>query len=187
MHDMVVERLQNGDVDAFGDLYELYFSKIYRFIYYKTLDQAVAEDITEETFLKALKNRKSFHGSTASEFSSWLYAIAYNACVDHFRNQEDTTDVDESSEELGFSEDTAGDLDNRSKIEEILAFLDTFPTEQKDIIIMRVWDELSYEEIAAITGKSQENCRKIVSRGLTAIQSNITYLIAFCLIQQYFQ
>ncbi len=187
MQDRDIARLQNGDLDAFGDLYERYADKIYSFLFYKTFDKEVAEDLTADTFLKAFKNRQSFHGNTAAEFSSWLYTIAYNNSVDHFRTHKPTDEIDESAEDLGFTEDTATQIDAKSKLDEILSFLDTLEKDQKDIIIMRLWDDLSYQEIAEITGKTPDNCRKIVSRVLAQIQSNITYMFLFCMVTYYIQ
>ncbi len=61
-------------------------------------------------------------------------------------------------------------------LENILGYLDTIPEEQKNILIMRIWDDLSYKEIAEITGKKVDACKKIVSRIMAQIASNVTFL-----------
>lgn len=61
-------------------------------------------------------------------------------------------------------------------LENILKYLDTLPLEQKNILIMRIWDDLSYKEIAEITGKNVDACKKIVSRLVTQIAANVTFL-----------
>ncbi len=172
-------------MDAFGDLYETYSQKIYTFLFYKTFDQATAEDLTAETFLKALKNKKSFQGVTGAEFTAWLYRIAYTTSVDYYRTHRESDEIEESSDALGYTPNIIGQIDAKTKIGEILTFLDTLPKEQKDIVIMRLWNDLSYEEIAQITGKSDESCRKIVSRVMAQIQANVSYVFALYLIQYY--
>jgi len=176
MSDSEVQRLRSGNADAFGSLYELHVRKIYDFLYYKTFDQETAEDLTQETFFKALKKIDSFKGSTVAEFSSWLYKIAYHTAIDHFRTSDTHGELDEASEQVAYSENFGADIDHRSKLEEVMDYLNTISADQKDILVMRIWDELSYAEISEITGKTVDNCKKIVSRALAQIQSNIAYL-----------
>lgn len=78
--------------------------------------------------------------------------------------------------EPGYSKDNATDIDNTSKIEEILGFMKTFSERDRSIITMRIWDDLSYEEISIITGESVVNAKKIVSRGLAKISANVSHL-----------
>ncbi len=68
-------------------------------------------------------------------------------------------------------------------LEGVLTYLDTLPKEQKSIIIMRVWDDLSYKEIAEITGKSVDACKKMVSRIMAQIAANVTFLFFLVFIQ----
>lgn len=68
-------------------------------------------------------------------------------------------------------------------LEGVLTYLDTLPKEQKNIIIMRVWDDLSYKEIAEITGKSVDACKKMVSRIMAQIAANVTFLFFLVFIQ----
>jgi len=81
--------------------------------------------------------------------------------------------------EPGYEKNHATDIDNRSKLEEVLTFMDTLSERDRLILSMRVWDELSYEEIAAITGESVANCKQIVSRSLAKISANVSYLFIF--------
>src|SRR5437773_9963382 len=80
------ERVERAklDPDAFGALYDRYFSQIYRFAYSRVRYQSLAEDVTSEVFFKALKNIKRYT-SSGHPFSSWLYQITLNAVADHYR------------------------------------------------------------------------------------------------------
>lgn len=160
-------------MSAFGDLYDLHVSKIYRFLYHKTFDVTVSEDLTQETFFKALRKIDSFHGETEEEFSSWLYTIAYHVSIDHFRHTSDTDSLDESSEMVAESYDIGQNIDQKVKLASVMEYLNTLKTDQKELVIMRIWDDLSYAEISAITGKSVDACKKAISRLLMQIQSNV--------------
>lgn len=175
-----IARLRDGDLEVFGELYERFVRKIYDFLYYKTFDREVAEDLTQETFMKALKKIDSFHGTSESEFKSWLYTIAHHTAIDRFRTESETTSLDGHGEIRANAEDPGEHIDRTGKLAEVLGYLDTLPREHRDIIMMRIWDDLSYKEISEITGKSVDNCKKIVSRGLAQIQANIAYLFFLC-------
>lgn len=151
--------------------------RIYDFLFYKTFDETVAEDLTSDTFMKALKSMKQFSGNTEKELFSWLYRIAYNTLVDHYRTTRETSDLDEASETVGQDAGFESDVDNRSKLEEILGYLDTLSQDQRNIVIMRIWDDLPYADISALTGKSVDNCKKIVSRVLGQIQANVAFAL----------
>lgn len=151
MSDNAVQQLRSGELSAFGSLYEGHVRKIYDFLYYKTLDRGIAEDLTQETFFKALKKIDTFTGNTEAEFSSWIYKIAYNTSIDHLRTLRTHEDIDKSSEQTAYSENFSTQIDHRTKLEEVLTYLDTLTAGHKDILIMRIWNELSYTEIAEIT------------------------------------
>lgn len=185
MSDQEVVRLRWWDIDAFGNLYESHVAKIYRFLYYKSFDQALAEDLTQETFFKALKKIDTFRGETVAEFSSWLFTIAHHTSIDHFRASSYHDELDDSLEVAAVNSDFAKEVDERIKLSEVVQYLDTFSSEQKEILIMRIWDDLSYAEISAITGKTTDNCKKIVSRLLTNIQANIVYGVLFVFFLNY--
>jgi RNA polymerase sigma-70 factor (ECF subfamily) len=80
----LVLKAQQKDSKAFSELYEAYFDKIYRYILLKTGNQSDAEDMTQQVFLKALKSLPSYKYQEVP-FSAWLYRIAHNQMVDHFR------------------------------------------------------------------------------------------------------
>src|SRR6056297_2278284 len=81
-----INNCQQGQLDSFNWLYERYIKKIYNFIYYKTMHQETAEDLTSQTFIKALNKINSFD-SEQGTFQAWLYKIARNTVIDHYRTQ----------------------------------------------------------------------------------------------------
>ncbi|MDD2487636.1 MAG: RNA polymerase sigma factor [Candidatus Gracilibacteria bacterium] len=177
MYETDFDGLRKGDLSQFEGLYETFVRKIYDFLFYKTFDKELAEDLTQETFLKALKKIDSFHGASKGEFSSWIYTIAYNNYIDYLRTNKQIQEMDENTEEFSYVEKFGVNIDNNDKVDEIMTFLDYLGKANKDIVIMRLWDGLSYKEISEITGKSVDNCKKIVSRTISQIQSNIALML----------
>lgn len=78
--------------------------------------------------------------------------------------------------------DVSADIDNKDKLQEVVTFMETLSERDRQILTMRIWDELSYEEISEITGQSIANVKQIVSRSLAKISANVEYLIILFLV-----
>lgn len=171
-----IQHCQEGRNEAFSTVYEHFIDKIYRFVFHKTMDDETTQDIVSDVFFKAFKSIERFSGTTEQELSSWIYRIAYNSVIDHYRTQKEHTDLEVIEETHGTSTDYASQIDGNMTLENVLGYLETIPEEQKNILIMRIWDDLSYKEIAEITGKNVDACKKIVSRIMAQISANVTFL-----------
>ena len=158
----IIASCQQGDLRKFAWLYQKYLQPIYRFIYYRTLHQQTAEDLTSQTFIKAMQG---INGFKQGNFAAWLYQIARHNLTDHYRRLNKQTDINDIWD-LADQTDWVEQLDSRLTLEKVQAQLDKLKSEQREIILLRFWDELSYEEIAALVGKSVEACRMAVNRGL---------------------
>jgi RNA polymerase sigma-70 factor (ECF subfamily) len=164
----LIEKCQSGDTQAFGNLYDHYVRTIYNFVYYKTLHKETAEDLTSQTFFKALKNIRSV--DTSRSILSWLYKIAHNSVLDHYRTKRHTEDIDDLYD-LSLEEDVVGALDDAKDAERIKKYLEKLTPIERDIIIMRVWQELPYKEISDIIGKSEANSKMIFSRSMKKLRA----------------
>ncbi|EKE29519.1 MAG: hypothetical protein ACD_2C00156G0009 [uncultured bacterium (gcode 4)] len=182
LRDKDFESLSKWRLEIWWEIYEDYAKRIYDFLYYKTFEKEVAEDLTQETFLKAIKKTSSFHGTSRGQFTSWLYSIAYNNYIDSLRTKKEVIELENVEDSFQIIEHYWENIDNKSKVQDILSFLNTIWKTNKDIVIMRIWDDLSYKEISAITWKSEENCKKIVSRTLHQIQANLALIFFICTI-----
>ncbi len=160
----IIERCQAGNLADFSLLYDNYAEKIYRFVYFKTSHKEIAQDLTSQAFFKALENIKTFDGQKGC-FSSWLYRIARNLVIDHYRAQKNDVDI-ESVWGLGGGDDLARDSELREKITGVKEFLKKLDEEQQEIIMMRVWDGLSHKEIAQILGRSEASCKMAFCRAI---------------------
>ena len=168
----LIQACQSGDNEAFGRLYDQYFKKIYSFIYYKVSHKESAEDLVADTFYKALANLKKFN-SAQGNFNAWIYRIARNTVIDHYRGSKDVQDLGALPD---FSE-IDSTIDQRLSLEEVRDKLYKLNETQREIIILRVWHDLSYQEIAEIVGKSEDNCKMIFSRGIKELRLSLASLI----------
>ena len=158
----LIQNFQTGRRDAFGPLYDAYIKKIYDFIYYKIHHRETAEDLTSQTFLKAFKALERFNPSGGS-FQAWLYQIARHTVIDHFRLSRPQQPIQDAWD-LASNEDIPTDTDTRLRIEKVKAALQQLPSQHRELIIMRLWQGLSFAEIAEILRKSEQSCKMQFSR-----------------------
>lgn len=176
-----INRFQNWDFEAFGVLYERYIDKIYAFILRKVSDKETAEDLCSQVWMKAMKSLEFFWEKENAGFSSWIYRIANNTVIDYYRTKKDITDLD-AAWEVGISKDIAQTIDDSDTLNRVQKYLDTLKPLEKEIVILRIWDDLSYKEISRICSKKEDNCKKIFSRALQKIQANISILLIILLV-----
>ncbi len=160
----LVAAFQLGRKEAFGELYDRYIEKIYRFVYYKTQHKETAEDIVSDVFMKAVAKLDDFDAS-AGTFQAWIYRIARNAVIDHYRGRKQDQNI-EDIWDLAATGDIERDTDMKNRLAQVEKYLSTLKPEQRDIIMLRIWQDLPYQEIAAILGKSEASCKMAFSRGI---------------------
>ncbi len=167
----IILACQAGKFEGFGELYEAYIQKIYNFVYYKTYHKETAEDLVSLTFMKALENIGGYKPSRGS-FAAWLYGIARHAVVDYFRASRPSVNI-EDVWDLSDSKDLAIDLDAREKLEAVKKHLAKFSPAHREIMILRLWQGLSYREISEISGFSEANCKMIFSRNMAKLRTEM--------------
>ena len=166
---------QQGDREAFGKLYDHFAKKIYNYLYYRTYRRDLSEDLASLTFLKALEKLDTFKPDRGP-FSAWLYRIAHNALMDHFRAKKGQVSLDDVKEIAGKS-DVESDAENRLKWQKLEPFLKKLSPRDRDIILMRVWDGLSYREIGEVLGSSEASCKMAYSRAVRFLRSELPLLL----------
>jgi RNA polymerase sigma-70 factor, ECF subfamily len=163
----LVELARTGDTDAFGLLYDHYQSSVYRFLFYRTRSVQLAEDLTSETFFRALRSMNNFRWQ-GKDFGAWLMTIARNLCTDHFKagktrlelTTEDMSAHDDATE--GPEATVLAGLTN----ELLLEALKALPDEQRDCLIMRFLQGMSIAETAAVLGRSDGAIKQLQLRGV---------------------
>jgi len=167
----IIMACQAGNFEGFGTLYEAYVKKIYSFVYYKTYHKETAEDLVSDIFMKVLENISGYKISRGS-FSAWLYGIARHAVIDHFRAARPSANL-EDIWDLAAEENLEVDLDAREKLNEVKKYLVKFKPTHREIIIMRLWGEMSYQEISEAVGLSEANCKMIFSRQIGKLRAEM--------------
>jgi len=103
-----------------------------------------------------------------------MYTIARNAVIDYYRQKKESVDIEEA-DTYTLTENLQEKIDNQATLSEVKKFLeDTSPLEQ-EVVFLRVWDDLSYDEISHIVGKSVGNCKVVFSRAVAKIRNTIPY------------
>jgi len=175
----IVRECQKGNLGKFSSLYDLYFKKIYNFIYFKTFHKETAEDLTSQTFFKSLENINKFDESKGT-FSSWIYRIARNNVIDFYRQKKEDSGLDDAYG-VWDSDDIEGKTEQKLQLAEVKKYLDKLAKNQKEIIIMRLWDQLSYEEISKITGNTEAACKMAFSRAIKKLREEMAYILLYLL------
>ena len=174
-----INACQNGDLEAFGALYDQYLQPIYQFIYFKTHHRETAEDLTSQTFIKALKAIQSFDTKKAS-FKTWLYQIARNTVIDHYRSFKQERPL-EDAWNINDKADVERDVDFQLKIEAVESYLETLKPEQREIILLRLWGGHAFAEIAEITGKTEAACKMNFKRSMEKLRCDFAPLLLLLL------
>lgn len=166
----LVARAQAGETEAFGQLFDAYYDKIFRFVYYKVYQKEVAEDITSDVFHKALTKIASY-SADKGVFSAWLYRIARNAVIDHYRTNDSTVPLEDTFD-VGFDERTPEVLDALSDLKRVAEYLETLTAKQREIITLRLWEGHSYREIAEIVGGTEDGVKMAFSRSIRELRAH---------------
>lgn len=166
-----IQNCQKGNLKEFGTIYDTYVKRIHDFIYFKTYHKETAEDLTSKTFMKALESIKNYDAKIGS-FSSWLYRIARNTVIDHYRKDKNTTNI-EDVWDLSSGQDIKSDIEYKEDLAKVKIHLAKLSPENRDIVILRVWQEMSYAEIAEVVGKSEDSCKMMFSRTIAKFKKEI--------------
>ena len=163
---------------AFGELYEKYFDRIFNFVYRQTDDEDLTADLTSQTFLIALKNvdRYQFRGVP---FSAWLYKIASNEINKHYRKQKQTKVF--SIEEMRIKElmEQADEEYNEEIIHRLMNYLKELPTDMLLVLELRFFEDKDFREIAFILDITESGAKMRTYRALDRLRKNFNLRIKY--------
>jgi RNA polymerase sigma-70 factor (ECF subfamily) len=150
----------DGDEKSLSILIKRHQSKIYGFIYSKVTDRDIADDIFQDTFIKVIKTLKSNSYNEEGKFLPWVMRISHNLIVDHFRRNKKMPMYRETEEFSIFSimTDNSPNIENRIITEQVendlQRIIEQLPDDQREVLQMRIYQDLSFKEIADLTGVS---------------------------------
>src|ERR1051326_7954600 len=170
----LVDRAQQGDRDALEELYLIHFDRIYGYLHMSVGNRHDAEDLTTQTFLKMLESIGRFRWRSAP-FSAWLFRIAHNLAMDHFRASRRWQPEEEVPEPEGATESSAEEaalesIGRRSMLE----LIEPLSPEQKQVLTLNFVFNFSNGEAAAILGKTEGAVKSLQHRALVSLQKQIS-------------
>ncbi len=158
------------DARAFGELYDRFVERVYRYVYFRTGSHTEAEDLTEQVFLKAWEaiGRYRWQGRP---FLAWLYRLAHNAHIDHVRSQRPTTSLTNDQRPLDLASPSASvELGRALDAEVIAGALAELTIEQQQVIVMKFIEGLDNEQIAQLMDKREGAIRALQMRALMSMR-----------------
>lgn len=150
----------NGSENALETLITRHKQKVYSFIFSKVYDRDVAEDIFQDTFIKVIRTLKRNAYNEEGKFLPWVMRIAHNLVIDYFRKNNRMPKFDNSNDFSIFSVLSDGDLNAEKRIikeqveNDVRRLVDELPEDQREVLLMRIYKDMSFKEISEVTGVS---------------------------------
>ncbi len=169
-----------GDTAALEELISRYKDRIYTSIFFLVKDKYLAEDLFQDVFIKIIDTIRNNRYNDEGKFLSWAMRIAHNLCVDHFRRVKRSPSIINAEgkdvfEWLHLGDDTAEHkLMRRQSHDRVQRMLDQLPAEQKEVIVLRHYGNLSFKEIAGLTNCSINTALGRMRYGLINLRKMMT-------------
>lgn len=169
---IVFLKLRSGDSDAFAFFYEQYVTRIYRFVFIKVSDKRVAEEITQDIFLKVWQH--VVDKKHIKSFQAFIFRIARNTVIDYYRqaNRQELP-LDYVEESLSEDDKSVSKIDKSIDTNQILEQIKKLKNEYQEILLLRYVEDLSIEEISQVLQKDKNNVRVTLHRAIKKLKSNI--------------
>lgn len=176
----LVLSFQEGNVDAFESLIARYQDKLYSSILFLVKDKYLAEDMFQETFIRIIDTLRNKRYNEEGKFLPWALRIAHNLCVDHFRKIKRTPSIltgdnQDIFEVINVVEETAEQkMMRRQSHDTMYAMLDKLPEEQREVIVLRHFGDMSFKDIARLTNCSINTALGRMRYGLINLRKMMT-------------
>ena len=169
--ELLMEAVKNGDLQQASALFERYNKRIFNFLARLTMDRALAEDLTQNVFLRIIKYRNSYR--EGARFQSWIYQVARNVFSDHYQVHKnkfsDFVDVEKVSDSLYDTED-GETLDEQEQL--LQRSMAKLSDEQRELLILTRFQHMKYEEVAAIMDTTVANIKVKVHRAILKLREH---------------
>jgi RNA polymerase sigma-70 factor (ECF subfamily) len=170
----LVEGAQRGDREALEELYLIHFDRIYSYLHLSVGNRHDAEDLTTQTFLKMLEAIGRFRWQSVP-FSAWLFRIAHNLSIDHFRSRRRVQTEGEVPEVPGMEESSAEEqaMDSLGQAG-MLALIERLSAEQRQVLTLKFLFGFANADVAGILGKTEGAVKSLQHRALASLQKHVS-------------
>lgn len=171
------------DIRNFDALYNIYLPRVYRYLAVRTGDKALSEDLTSDTFIRAIESFPKFRYD-GKPFGAWLFRIAHNLLIDHVRkNKKSINKPLEEAAEVSSEDNVEKAADIRVNYQRVQAALKEFSDEEREIILLKCTSGLKFSEIAGCLGVKENTVKTKYFRLLTSLKAKLGLLcLAFNLL-----
>ena len=165
----LIQKAQEGDADAFGEVYNLYAKPIHNFLFGKIRHPQITEDMVHTVFLKAWTSLRSYKPQSNAKFSTWLYQIANFTLIDYWRTKKTTTELSDVENLAQFAQDP----EFYEEYEYLWIAISQLPLDYQTVLDLRFKQDLSVAETAQVMRKSLVGIRVLQHRALKALRSKL--------------
>jgi RNA polymerase sigma-70 factor (ECF subfamily) len=165
----LIRRAQEGEPSIVGELYEYYQRGIYRYLFYRVGDMQTAEDLTSEVFLRMIEKLPNYSGRSLT-FKAWLFQIARNLSIDHYRRMNFHKDVQLADDYPEGGDEPLEMITKDLTSEKLYHALVELPENQRDVIIMRFVVGMPVREVAQSLHKSENSVKGLQRRALMSLR-----------------
>lgn len=166
----LVTRAVDGNAEAFGDLYERHVSAIYQYIVYRVNDPQDARDMADEVFLKAWQNLSGYRpGKTP--FRGWLYRIAHNMVIDHYRSRQEVESLGDRDDLVDQQPNPERQLIQQEEGAKLATVIARLSPDYQQVLVLRYIQGLSTDEVAGVLDRSNGAVRVLLHRALKKMAS----------------
>lgn len=168
----LIARAQGGDIDAIGALYDQNHEALFRYIWLKVGDRQLAEDLTGDVFVRMVTALPHYRPTQAT-FRAWLYRIAHNLVMDHYRKESNhrSTVAPYSETHRDAAEPLHTFIERKLTLDQVQAVLLSLEPLQREAVTLRFLSGLSLQETAAVMGKTEAAIKALQHRGLSAVRA----------------
>ncbi|MDN3706940.1 sigma-70 family RNA polymerase sigma factor [Myroides ceti] len=176
---VLIHQYVSGNEEALAQLIERHQSKVFRFIYSKVNDQEIADDIFQDTFIKVIHTLKGKNYKEEGKFLPWVMRISHNLVIDYFRKnnrmpmQRETEEYSIFNYMVDASPNIESDLITSQIESDVQKLINALPEDQREVITLRIYQDLSFKEIAEITGVSINTALGRMRYALLNLRKNI--------------
>ncbi len=164
-------KAQAGSEAALADLYNHYFERIYKFIYYRVSHKETAEDLTEDVFVKLFRNLRNLEQSAA--FEGWLFQIARNQVIDYYRSKRAVVPLEEIENTLEYETNIVDLVNLQTQQTVFIKLLKELSPEQQQVIKLKFLEDIDNTAIAQLLNKSEGSIRVIQHRAIAKLKELI--------------